>query len=109
MVKVARSVEMGVLLRWGVGISRAEFVWTDARERAWARFFVTWPRTLADRTAEGLRSCDSMMRGVVDGSGRRYTAVWVGVQFTDAFHRWSTAVSLTVTTHRLSGSNIPEM
>jgi hypothetical protein len=70
MVKVARSVEMGVLLRWGVGISRAEFVWTDARKRAWVRFFVTWPRTLVDRMAEGLRSCDSMLRRVVDGSGR---------------------------------------
>jgi len=62
MVKVARSVEMGVALRAGDGTSRAEFVWTEARNRACRRFFVTWPRTLADRTAEGLRNCDSILR-----------------------------------------------
>jgi hypothetical protein len=61
IVKVALSLEMGVDLRWGRGISRAVFVCTEAKKRACVRFFVTCPRTLAERTAEGLRSCDSML------------------------------------------------
>lgn len=72
MVNVALSVEMGVALRWGVGIARSVFVCTEARNRACVRFFVTWPRTLADRTAEGLRSCDSILEVVVCGGG----SVW---------------------------------
>jgi hypothetical protein len=55
MVNVAFSSVTGVALRAGVGIWRAVFVCTEARKRAWVRFFVTCPRTPADRAAVGLR------------------------------------------------------
>lgn len=49
-------------------------------KRAHARFFVTCPRTLADRTAVGLRYCDSMLSGDLREMSSRYN--WVlGRQF----------------------------
>lgn len=66
MVKVAGSLEISVALRMlGVGIARSVFACTVARKRACTGFFVTRPRRPADRMAEGLNICDSMMSGDV--------------------------------------------
>jgi len=39
----------------------------------------------------------------------RLVAAWVGVQFTEAFHRWSAdRVSLTLTTRLATGDIVPD-
>lgn len=108
MVNVARSFEIGVDLRPGEGISRAVFVCTVARPRARMRFFVTCPRTPADRAA-GLRSCENMLSRVLTGVVGGITVVCVGFQFTEAFHRWSGEESVGRSVRRSSGGSIPEM
>ena len=71
IVKVALSVEISVGLRWGEGILRSVLDWTVASERTWTRFFVTCPRTLTDRIADGLKTCESILAGGrLVGSGR---------------------------------------
>jgi hypothetical protein len=109
MVKVAGSLEIDVALRMlGVGIARSVLDATVARERACRPFFVNRPRTLADLIVEGLTSCDNMMSQTWCVEGivvLRLVWVCVGLQFTDAFHRWSAGtVSLMLATRR-SGAN----
>lgn len=62
MVNVALSVEMGVDLRCGPGTCLVVLLCTVAMKRACARVFVTCPRAPADRTVEGLKSCEIMLR-----------------------------------------------
>lgn len=61
IVNVALSVEISVGFRWGAGILRSVLGWTEARVRAWTRFFVICPRTLRDRIAGDLMICDSIL------------------------------------------------
>lgn len=53
------------------------------------RFLAACPRTLADRTVEGLNICDSMMTDVYVRRAVGSIAGSINFQFTEAFHRWS--------------------
>jgi hypothetical protein len=66
MVKVAGSLVTDVALRLrGLDMARSVLDATVARHRVCRPVFVNRPRTVADRTAEGLNICDNMMGGEV--------------------------------------------